>query len=198
MASEPEQRAGSPSFSNLGYVEELYFDFLRDPDSVEPTWRRYFQDLAEAGRPPAYEVVRRPEGPLARRRDADGRTNGQAASVGRAGRGPGGVPVQDRPAGAGLPRARAPARPARPPRPRAARHAARARARHLRPLGGRPRPAGEGRRHRERSPHAARAGVRTSRRPTAGRWASSWRTCTTWTSAPGWKTGWSGPATTSS
>src|SRR6266568_4057902 len=81
MASEPEQRAGSPSFSNLGYVEELYFDYLRDPESVEATWRRYFQDLAGAGdKPSPYEVVRRPEGPFPRRREVDGRTNGQAAT----------------------------------------------------------------------------------------------------------------------
>src|SRR5690242_6612208 len=83
MPSEPQERAGSPSFSNLGFVEELYFDYLRDPESVDPTWRAYFQDLPAAGeRPPSYEVLRRPEGPFPRRHgDGDGRASGQLAAV---------------------------------------------------------------------------------------------------------------------
>src|SRR6478609_9251885 len=39
---------GAPSelaLANLGFVEDLYFQFLADPASVDPTWRRYFQGL---------------------------------------------------------------------------------------------------------------------------------------------------------
>src|SRR4029077_14247135 len=31
--------------ANLPFVEELYFQFLNDPGSVDPSWRRYFQGL---------------------------------------------------------------------------------------------------------------------------------------------------------
>ncbi len=31
--------------ANLPFVEELYFQFLNDPASVDPSWRRYFQGL---------------------------------------------------------------------------------------------------------------------------------------------------------
>jgi 2-oxoglutarate dehydrogenase E1 component len=33
------------ALSNLAFAEELYFQFLRDPGSVEPAWRTYFQGL---------------------------------------------------------------------------------------------------------------------------------------------------------
>ena len=33
------------ALSNLAFAEELYFQFLRDPGSVEPAWRAYFQGL---------------------------------------------------------------------------------------------------------------------------------------------------------
>ncbi|HYS81190.1 MAG TPA: 2-oxoglutarate dehydrogenase E1 component [Anaeromyxobacteraceae bacterium] len=89
MASEPEQRAGSPSFSNLGYVEELYFDYLRDPESVEPAWRGYFQQLAAGEKAPPYEVLRRPDAPFPRRHDGDGRLDGHAAAAARPGAGSG-------------------------------------------------------------------------------------------------------------
>jgi 2-oxoglutarate dehydrogenase E1 component len=37
--------------SNLAFAEDLYFQFVRDPGSVDPAWRRYFEHLdAEAGR----------------------------------------------------------------------------------------------------------------------------------------------------
>ncbi|HEX7487772.1 MAG TPA: hypothetical protein VF341_02610, partial [Anaeromyxobacteraceae bacterium] len=81
MASEPEQRAGSPSFSNLGYVEELYLDYLRNPESVEPAWRGYFDKLAAGEKAPSHEVLGRPEAPFPRRRDGYGRPNGHAATV---------------------------------------------------------------------------------------------------------------------
>src|SRR3982751_2066132 len=35
--------------ANLPFVEELYFQFLNDPASVDPTWRRYFQGLNGGG-----------------------------------------------------------------------------------------------------------------------------------------------------
>ncbi|HTP26069.1 MAG TPA: thiamine pyrophosphate-dependent enzyme, partial [Anaeromyxobacteraceae bacterium] len=35
----------SPSFGSLGFVEKLYFDYLSDPQSVDPTWRAYFDRL---------------------------------------------------------------------------------------------------------------------------------------------------------
>jgi 2-oxoglutarate dehydrogenase E1 component len=33
------------ALSNLAFAEELYFQFLRDPASVDPAWRAYFQGL---------------------------------------------------------------------------------------------------------------------------------------------------------
>jgi 2-oxoglutarate dehydrogenase E1 component len=36
---------GDMAIANLPFVEELYFQFLNDPASVDPTWRRYFQGL---------------------------------------------------------------------------------------------------------------------------------------------------------
>ena len=52
--------AEGPNFANLGFVEELYFDYLRDPRSVDPTWRSYFEGL------PRVEAA--PPGPFAARR----------------------------------------------------------------------------------------------------------------------------------
>jgi 2-oxoglutarate dehydrogenase E1 component len=37
------------ALSNLAFAEELYFQFLRDPGSVEPAWRAYFQGLEGGG-----------------------------------------------------------------------------------------------------------------------------------------------------
>jgi 2-oxoglutarate dehydrogenase E1 component len=39
---------GGFALSNLAFAEELYFQFLRDPASVDPTWRSYFQGLDAA------------------------------------------------------------------------------------------------------------------------------------------------------
>jgi 2-oxoglutarate dehydrogenase E1 component len=38
------------ALANLAFAEELYFQFLRDPASVEPAWRSYFQGLDGAAR----------------------------------------------------------------------------------------------------------------------------------------------------
>lgn len=39
-----------PSSSNLAFVEQLYFDFQRDPSSVGPEWKEYFEAISE-GKP---------------------------------------------------------------------------------------------------------------------------------------------------
>src|SRR5438128_1480311 len=36
-----------PSSVSLPFLEALYQDYLRDPESVSPDWRRYFQGLSE-------------------------------------------------------------------------------------------------------------------------------------------------------
>ncbi len=36
-----------PGVANLAFVEGLYEDYLRDPASVPPDWRRYFAEIAE-------------------------------------------------------------------------------------------------------------------------------------------------------
>ncbi|MDB4981532.1 MAG: sucA, partial [Myxococcales bacterium] len=38
------------ALANLAFAEELYFQFLRDPASVDPAWRAYFQTLDAADR----------------------------------------------------------------------------------------------------------------------------------------------------
>ena len=43
-------RASSALFgANGGFVEEFYEDFLKNPDSVDPSWRDYFQSLNGSG-----------------------------------------------------------------------------------------------------------------------------------------------------
>lgn len=37
--------------SNLGFIEEMYASYLRDPTSVSADWRRYFRRLGSNGRP---------------------------------------------------------------------------------------------------------------------------------------------------
>ncbi|HEV3030569.1 MAG TPA: 2-oxoglutarate dehydrogenase E1 component [Polyangia bacterium] len=45
------------ALANLAFAEELYFQFLRDPGSVEPAWRAYFEGLDGAGaRAPAAAI----------------------------------------------------------------------------------------------------------------------------------------------
>jgi 2-oxoglutarate dehydrogenase E1 component len=60
MASEPSEIAPSPSFSNLDFVEKLYFDYLANPDSVEPEWRSYFAALPRVAAAPPKPFARRP------------------------------------------------------------------------------------------------------------------------------------------
>jgi 2-oxoglutarate dehydrogenase complex dehydrogenase (E1) component-like enzyme len=40
---------GWPDPLNLGFVEDLYKDYLNDPSSVAPEWRRFFDSLARSG-----------------------------------------------------------------------------------------------------------------------------------------------------
>ena len=44
-ASEGGADINGFALANLAFAEELYFQFLRDPGSVEPAWRAYFQGL---------------------------------------------------------------------------------------------------------------------------------------------------------
>ncbi|RYD99542.1 MAG: hypothetical protein EOP50_04240, partial [Sphingobacteriales bacterium] len=37
------------SGGNAAYVEEVYETFLRDPSSVSPQWREYFEKLPQNG-----------------------------------------------------------------------------------------------------------------------------------------------------
>jgi 2-oxoglutarate dehydrogenase E1 component len=48
---EPPPGDGGNGFAlaNLAFAEELYFQFLRDPASVDPAWRAYFQTLDAQG-----------------------------------------------------------------------------------------------------------------------------------------------------
>ncbi len=39
------------SDSNAGYLEELYEQFLQNPDAVEPQWRQFFQSLPAVNGP---------------------------------------------------------------------------------------------------------------------------------------------------
>src|SRR4051794_12610177 len=41
-------QADSLNSSSLNFVEELYAEYLRDPESVTPDWRAYFQQMAGA------------------------------------------------------------------------------------------------------------------------------------------------------
>jgi 2-oxoglutarate dehydrogenase E1 component len=70
MASEPSLNTDGPSFSNLGFVEKLYFDYLANPESVEPSWRAYFEQMPRVEAPP--------EGPFTRHRAP---SNGAAADA---------------------------------------------------------------------------------------------------------------------
>ena len=65
MAHQPEASLQAPSFSNLDFVEKLYFDYLADPSSVDGTWRAYFEQLPRVAPPP-----REPFGPRAHPRAA--------------------------------------------------------------------------------------------------------------------------------
>ena len=50
--SLPELLASTPlSGANASYVEALYEQYLRDPDSIEPSWRSYFDTLPPSAGP---------------------------------------------------------------------------------------------------------------------------------------------------
>jgi 2-oxoglutarate dehydrogenase E1 component len=64
MSSAARSEASSaPSFSNLPFVEQLYFDYLADPGSVDASWRSYFEGLPPAPPPPEGTLSRRGAGP---------------------------------------------------------------------------------------------------------------------------------------
>ncbi|HQR30524.1 MAG TPA: 2-oxoglutarate dehydrogenase E1 component [Anaeromyxobacteraceae bacterium] len=48
MSSPSDAPPGSPSASNLGFVEDLYFAWRDDPSSVDGPWRAYFESLPDA------------------------------------------------------------------------------------------------------------------------------------------------------
>ncbi len=65
MERNGERAASAPSASNLAFVEELYFSWLRDPASVGDAWRSYFERLPAvpgAAEGPAAFARRRPDG----------------------------------------------------------------------------------------------------------------------------------------
>ena len=71
------------SGGNAGYLEDLYEQYLKDPNSVAPAWRRYFSDLkVGAGTETAHSPIR--ERLVARLQQPAARTGGQAALTGGA------------------------------------------------------------------------------------------------------------------
>jgi 2-oxoglutarate dehydrogenase E1 component len=73
MARQSDIQLPAPNPANLDFAERLYFDWLRDPASVDQGWRRYFEAVgAVEGAAPA------PEG-FARRRAVDGHAAAGAA-----------------------------------------------------------------------------------------------------------------------
>ncbi|BDG10502.1 2-oxoglutarate dehydrogenase E1 component [Anaeromyxobacter paludicola] len=82
MQPVPES-ATAPSAANLAFVEELYYDYLRDPSTVPETWRRYFDALP------------RPEGDVAPPPEPAWRRNGFTAAL------PGELAAKEPPAGPG-------------------------------------------------------------------------------------------------
>jgi 2-oxoglutarate dehydrogenase E1 component len=85
MASSSSAGPELPSQSNLAYVEALYEDYLRDPDSLPANWREYFRqfgsphDGAPRVRPtPVMRSIFNPAGGLAS-------GNGHAAAPARSG-----------------------------------------------------------------------------------------------------------------
>jgi 2-oxoglutarate dehydrogenase E1 component len=73
-----------PDDASLSFAEALYFDYLRDPQSVPPDWRRCFEELAAAdggGKPRAGPSF---EPPRLFRADRRAGTNGAPAPARRA------------------------------------------------------------------------------------------------------------------
>jgi 2-oxoglutarate dehydrogenase E1 component len=79
MNRESELPVPPPSFSNLDFVEELYFRYLRDPSSVDEGWRRYF-----AAMPAVPEAAAGPGLPPPRRAAAQAERAAPAAAEGEA------------------------------------------------------------------------------------------------------------------
>ncbi len=53
-----------PGSLNLDFVEGLYTDFLRDPESISPDWRRYFEGLGQSDGSGTNGSVHAPAGSL--------------------------------------------------------------------------------------------------------------------------------------
>ena len=45
MADQKNKAALAPGPNNLAFVEGLYEDYARDPQSVPEDWRRYFSEM---------------------------------------------------------------------------------------------------------------------------------------------------------
>jgi len=76
MQQESKSPPALPSPSNLGFVEDLYFAWQKDPSSVDEEWRRYFEKL-----PPVPDAAPGPASWPSRRS-----ANGHAAAAGTEGR----------------------------------------------------------------------------------------------------------------
>ena len=61
---------------NAAYIEELYARFVKDPNSVDATWRGFFGKLGDA----AADVSKNAEGPSWGRRDWPQAANGELVS----------------------------------------------------------------------------------------------------------------------
>src|SRR5262245_35623154 len=59
-----DSNADNLNASSLSFIEGLYADFIRDPQSVEPSWREYFAEFARhdpfANRPKTAPTFRPP------------------------------------------------------------------------------------------------------------------------------------------
>src|SRR5262245_9882795 len=51
-----------PNSVSLEFVEALYSDFLRDPESVPPDWRSYFQSLSDGNSTSSFKPSFKPSG----------------------------------------------------------------------------------------------------------------------------------------
>ncbi len=57
---------------SLDYIDDLYVQFIQDPNSVSPGWRRYFEEFSLAAAPQPNEVASQSQ--------ANGSSNGQSVS----------------------------------------------------------------------------------------------------------------------
>ena len=63
--------------SNAGFVEAMYAEYVRNPSSVSPEWRAFFEDLGK----PDQEVQKQVAGPSWKRRDWPPAKNGELISA---------------------------------------------------------------------------------------------------------------------